>query len=122
MNKQTNPSQTILSIVVGLVAFSLLLHVNLLAQIAFGIGLIALLSVRFAEIVSRLWLKFAQVLGRVNGYVLLTIIFFVFLTPIALLMRFIQKADNLKLKPPGGDSIYETRNHTYEAKDLTNIW
>ena len=122
MTKQTNPSQTILSIVVGLVAFSLLLHVNLLAQIAFGIGLIALLSGRFAEIVSRLWLKFAQLLGRINGYVLLTIIFFVFLTPIALLMRLLQKADNLKLKPQAGDSIYDTRNHTYEAKDLTNIW
>lgn len=122
MNKQTNPAQTILSIVVGLVAFSLLFHVHVLAQIAFGIGLIALLSDRFAELLAGLWLKFAQVLGRVNGYVLLTIIFFVFLTPIALLMRFIQKADNLKLKPPGGDSIYETRNHTYEAKDLTNIW
>ncbi|MFM6938711.1 MAG: SxtJ family membrane protein [Aquirufa sp.] len=122
MTKQTNPSQTILSIVVGLVAFSLLLHVNLLAQIAFGIGLIALLSGRFAEIVSRLWLKFAQLLGRINGYVLLTIIFFVFLTPIALLMRLLQKADNLKLKPQAGESIYETRNHTFEAKDLTNIW
>ncbi|MEY2895553.1 MAG: hypothetical protein RIS42_1272 [Bacteroidota bacterium] len=121
MNKQ-NPSQTILSIVVGLVAFSLLFHVNLLAQIAFGVGLFALLSDRFAEFVSSLWLKFAQLLGRVNGYVLLTIIFFVFLTPIALLMRLIQKADNLKLKPQSGDSIYETRNHTYEAKDLTNIW
>ncbi len=120
--KKQNPSQTILSIVVGLVAFSLLLHLNLLAQIAFGIGLLALLSEPFAELVARLWLKFAQVLGRVNGYVLLTIIFFVFLTPIALLMRLIQKADILKLKPQSGDSIYETRNHTYEAKDLTNIW
>ncbi len=122
MTKQTNPSQTVLSIVVGLVAFSLLLHVNLLAQIAFGIGLISLLSDRFAEMVSGLWLKFAQLLGRINGYVLLTIIFFVFLTPIALLMRLLQKADNLKLRPQAGDSIYDTRNHTYEAKDLTNIW
>lgn len=120
--KKQNPAQTILSIVVGLVAFSLLFHVNLLAQIAFGIGLIALLSDAFAEVLARFWLKFAQILGRVNGYVLLTIIFFVFLTPIALLMRFLQKADNLKLKPQAGDSIYETRNHTYEAKDLKDIW
>jgi len=52
----------------------------------------------------------------------LTIIFFVFLTPIALLMRLVKKADNLKLKPQTGDSVYDTRNHTYVAKDLSNIW
>lgn len=120
--KKQNSSQTILSIVVGLVAFSLLFKMNLLAQIALAVGLLALLSDGFADLVSKAWLKLAQLLGRVNGYVLLTIIFFLFLTPIALLMRLVKKADNLKLKPQTGDSIYETRNHTYVPKDLSNIW
>ncbi len=120
--KNQNSAQTILAIVVGLIAFSLLFHVQILAQAAFGIGLLALLSDRFAALVSKLWLRLAELLGRVNGNVLLTLIFFVFLTPIAFLMRLIQKADNLKLKRQAADSIYETRNHTYEAKDLANIW
>lgn len=120
--KKQNSSQTILSIVVGLVAFSLLFKMNLLSQIALAVGLLALLSDGFADLVSKAWLKLAQLLGRVNGYVLLTIIFFLFLTPIALLMRLVKKADNLKLKPQTGDSIYETRNHTYVPKDLSNIW
>jgi hypothetical protein len=120
--KKQNPAQTILSIVVGLIAFSLLLKINMLAQIALAIGLLALLSNGFAELVSKAWMKLAMLLGRINGYVLLTIIFFVFLTPIALLMRLVKQADNLKLKPQTGDSVYDTRNHTYEAKDLSNIW
>mgnify|MGYP000266995721 FL=1 len=120
--KAQNNAQTILAIVVGLVAFSLLFHVQLLAQIAFGLGLISLLSDSFASILSKVWLKLAELLGRVNGYILLTIIFFFFLTPIALIMRLIQKTDSLKLKRQTKDSIYETRNHTYQAKDLSNIW
>jgi hypothetical protein len=120
--KKQNSSTTILSIVVGLIGFSLLFKINLLAQIALGVGLIALLSDGFADLVSKGWMKLAMLLGRVNGYILLTIIFFVFLTPIALLMRLLQKVDNLKLKPQSGDSIYESRNHTYVAKDLSNIW
>ncbi len=120
--KTQNTAQTILAIVVGLVAFSLFFRLELLAQIAFGLGLMALLSDAFAQLVAKVWLKLAEILGRVNGYILLTIIFFLFLTPIALLMRLIQKADNLKLKRQMKDSIYETRNHTYQAKDLSNIW
>lgn len=120
--KTQNTAQTILAIVVGLVAFSLFFQWELLAQIALGIGLLALLSDAFAKLVAKVWLKLAEILGRVNGYILLTLIFFLFLTPIALLMRLIQKADNLKLKRQANNSIYETRNHTYLAKDLSNIW
>ena len=119
--KTQNTAQTILAIVVGLVAFSLFFQLELLAQIALGIGLLALLSDAFAQLVAKVWLKLAEILGRVNGYILLTLIFFLFLTPIALLMRLIQKADNLKLKREANNSIYETRNHTYQAKDLSNI-
>jgi hypothetical protein len=115
-------SQTILSIVVGFVAFGLLFKLHILIQAAFVIGFIALISEQFSNFVSKIWLRFAQLLGRVNGYILLTIIFFIFLTPIALLMKIIQKKDHLKLKKQSADSVYETRNHTYLAKDMANIW
>lgn len=120
--KQPNHAQTILSIVVGLIAIGLIFDISLLPNIAMGIGLLGLISNRFAEGLAGLWLKLAQILGKFNSYILLTLIFFVFLTPIALLMRIIQRADALKLKKQTGDSIYETRNHTYVAHDLKNIW
>ncbi|MFM6949085.1 MAG: SxtJ family membrane protein [Aquirufa sp.] len=117
-----NSSQTILSIVVGLLAFGLIFKITYLFPIALFVGGASLLSTHFADFLSKIWLKFAQVLGRINSYILLTIIFFVFLTPIALLMKIIQKGDNLKLKRPIKDSVYETRNYTYQGKDLSNIW
>jgi hypothetical protein len=51
----------------------------------------------------------------------LTAIFFIILTPIALLMRIFKSSDELNLKKQSTTN-YATRNHTYQGKDLKNIW
>ena len=42
---------------------------------------------RLAGEVAAAWLKFAEVLGRINSFILLSVVFYVFLTPVALLYR-----------------------------------
>ena len=75
---------------------------NYLLIASLMIGLIGVFSERK---VTWVWEKIAHILGTFNSYVLLTAIFFIFLTPVAFLFKLTRK-DNLKLKAQKG-SIYE---------------
>jgi hypothetical protein len=74
-----------------------------------------------AEKISWVWLKIAEILGLINSTILLSLIFFIILTPLALLMKVFKKSDSLKLKKLSG-SAYDERNHIYTANDLENTW
>ena len=76
-----------------------------------------------ATAIARGWLAFAEVLGAVNSRILLGAIFYLFLTPIALLAR-LTRGDFLHLKRrSGGDrSYWQRRDHVYTATDISKLW
>ncbi len=119
--KNQNHSKTILAIVVGLLAISFIFEIPILIKIGLGIGVLSLLSTFFEEKIAWAWGKIGMALGYINGNILLSIIFFLLLTPIALVMRFLAGKDNLTLRIPK-DTVFTTRNQKYEAKDLENVW
>lgn len=119
--KNQNHSKTILAIVVGLLAISFIFKIPVLVKIGLAIGLLSLISSFFEEKIAWAWSKIGLALGYINGNILLSIIFFIILTPIALVMRFLAGKDNLLLKKPK-DSVFTIRNYKYEAKDLENVW
>lgn len=85
------------------------------------IGLIGVFSDFLSEKVAWVWGKIAHIMGTFNSYVLLSVIFFVFLTPVAFLFKLTRK-DSLKLKAQKNGTVYEERNHLYVAKDVENVW
>ncbi|MCB0431275.1 MAG: hypothetical protein H6585_15500 [Flavobacteriales bacterium] len=66
------------------------------------------------------WLKITELLGRINGFVLLSVIFFFVLTPLAFLKRLGSKRSFLK--QPSGASNYKEKDHTYSADDIAMPW
>ncbi len=54
--------------------------------------------------VNRVWMKFAEILGWINGHVLLSLLFYGVLTPMGGCIRWIGKKDLLALKRTAGDS------------------
>ena len=66
-----------------------------------------------------LWFGLSELLGKIVSKILLTLIFFVIATPIALIRR-IWGADSMKLKfwKKGRGSVFSERGHLYSAKDL----
>ncbi|MBK9801155.1 MAG: hypothetical protein IPP56_16015 [Bacteroidetes bacterium] len=55
------------------------------------------------------------------GKVIMGAVFFLFLTPLAFIMKLFGKSV-VKLKPGNAQSFFDERNHTYTAQDLENIW
>lgn len=119
--KNQDRFKTILVMVVGFISIAWIFNLPLLSKIALGIGIASILSSFAARWIEWSWLQVAKVLGWVNSRVLLTIVYFIFLFPIALLSRLFTK-DPLQLKAKGSESLYTSRDHLYSKKDLENIF
>jgi len=75
-----------------------------------------------ALFISKWWLKMAAALGIVNTKIILSVIFFLVLTPLAFVRRLVQ-GDMLEIKKPGrSDSLWKERNHQYTKEDLEKQW
>lgn len=87
------------------------------------LGLIGMFSKFLTSKISWAWLKLGELMGAVMSKVILTIVFFIFLFPIALLARIFSKNNNnLQLKKTEDNTYYFIRNHKFQSKDLENVW
>jgi hypothetical protein len=113
--------KTILVIVTGLLALAWIFSIPLLGKIAVLTGALSIFIPAFARAIEWVWFKIALALGWVNSRILLSIVFFLFLMPIAWLSRLFTK-DPLALRKVKRETLFATRNHLYTGKDLENIW
>ncbi len=110
-----------LTIVTGLLVLYFIFGLKGFLYAAGVIGVLCLFVPFIGKWIVILWFKLAHVLGWINTRILLSVIFYLFLFPIALLSR-ISKKNPLKLRKADGQSYYTERDHTYQKSDLKNIW
>lgn len=84
-----------------------------------GVGF--LVSPAFGNFVLSVWFKFAEALGWFNSRVLLSLVYYIILTPIAFAFR-LAGNDPLQIKKRPEQSAFTVRNHTITKKDLQNPW
>ena len=120
--EQLNTYKGIITMVIGFLVLFLLFKKTAFIYLAAFIFTASALSPVAANFIYKWWMKFAQFMGNINSKVLLTIIFFVFLTPLAFLYRLFGK-DPLQLKRNlKKPSYFINRNHTYTKEDLEKMW
>lgn len=118
---EQNPStpKTQLVMVTGLLVLAWFFGNMVLVYIA---GIVALLS--FVPVAGSamvwLWYKLAEILGWINSRILLSLIYFLIVTPIGFFYR-LAGNDPLLLKDKKG-SMYQIRDHEYAKADLENPW
>jgi len=68
-----------------------------------------------------LWLGFSQILGTVVSKIILSVVFFVIVFPVALIRKMMGK-DSLQLKQfkKSGSSVMKTRNHRFSSDDIVH--
>lgn len=68
-----------------------------------------------------IWYSFSSLLGTVMSKLILTVVYFIIVVPIALIRR-LSGIDSLKLNQfqKGTESVMEMRNHIYTRKDIEN--
>lgn len=88
-------------------------------EVGVGLLIIGLFISPLAVCIAQLWLKLAQLIGAVMSRVLLTLVFFLVLLPIALLRRALARRNELQLKRgTDGGSYYTEEVKTYTRRDL----
>lgn len=113
--------KTILVIVTGFLVISLIFKIPTLTMISMSIGVVSILLPFAAKWIEWTWNKIAYALGWINSRILLSVVYFLFLLPIAWVSRFFTN-DPLKLKRKNTATMYLTRDHLYKKEDLENIW
>ena len=85
-----------------------------------GLGILGLLIPALADKIHIVWMKFAHILGYVMSRVILTLIFFLILLPLALFSKIVSK-NGIELKRKD-KSYFKERNFTYTPESLENVW
>lgn len=120
---EAEKSKAQLVIVTGLVVFSFIFK-NATTYLLYAAGIVGLVSIFIpvvGDFIVKIWFKIAEGLGWFNSRVILTVLFYVFLWPIATLYRLSAK-NPMNVKRPDSNTVYAERNHTYTPKDLEQIW
>ena len=97
-------------------------HARPLAYLAAALLATGLFLPRAAAAIARGWMAFGAAVGAVNAKILLSLVWFLLLTPIAFIYRKVH-GDTLRLgKRGGGPSLWIARDHRCEAGDLEKGW
>lgn len=90
--------------------------------IALTLLVIAVLFKKIASRIASFWLAFSHILSNVNSKIILTLVFYLVLTPLAFLRRLFDR-DHLKLKRnPRATTYFDSRDHTFKREDFEKVW
>jgi hypothetical protein len=87
----------------------------------FALLVLAAFVTPVAAVLVNGWLWIAEKMAYVTNAVILTILFYLVLTPVALIYRLFHK-DPLKLADKTPDTFYSERDHVYSKADLEKQW
>lgn len=118
---KSNPTQTVLVITVGFLILHLVFKHNSFLYISILIGAIGIISTFLSKKIEWVWFKLTHLLSLIVPNILLGIVFYLFLTPIAFFASMFSKSDPLLIKKPV-NTAYKEVNKQYKAEDLKNPW
>jgi hypothetical protein len=120
-SNQNNPAITVLTIIVGLITVYIFTDIRILMYIATGIGIISLISSFVREKIHIIWFFIIKILAQIFPKIILFIIFYVVLTPVAILSKLFTKNDILKLSK-NYNSYFNQRSSSFSKIDFEKIW
>ena len=121
MNKiKSNPSQTILVIIVVLSIIYFFIKINFLLNLILVLSLIGVCSKYLSKKIEFLWFKLAYIFGLIIPKIVLMLIFYLFLFPFALLSR-IKSKDTLSLINKS-KTLYKDVNKSFDKESFKKIW
>ncbi|HEY4207838.1 MAG TPA: hypothetical protein VGM31_13540 [Puia sp.] len=121
MSTKSTSRETVLVITVGFVVLYLVFHQRILLTLSLLIGIAGILSSWFSEKTDIAWNKLSLLLGRISNAILLTLIFFLVLTPVGLFRRLLGK-DRMLRVPRGQKSSFIEREHAFAKADMEKVW
>lgn len=114
-------NQTMLVLVTGTIVLFFIFKLKWLLIVGVVLGFIGMFMPRLSRTIAVYWFKLAELIGTVVSKILLTLMFIIFLLPIALLSRLF-RPDLLQLKPKKEGSYYIVRNYQFTRESIKKPW
>jgi hypothetical protein len=121
MDKNYKAKETMLVITVGFLVVFVLTGAKVWLYISLGIGIIGILSFYLSEKIDWFWGKLSYVLGEISNTILLTLIFIIVVTPVALIRKLRKKNELFSFDKKKNSYFFEC-DHPVEKKDFENTW
>ena len=77
---------------------------------------LTLIKSKLLDVLNDLWIKFGELLGKIIAPIVMSIVFFLIVTPIGLILKIVKK-DLLKLKFNNDKSYWLKKSKTIESMD-----
>jgi len=121
LNIKSDPVKTVLVITVGFLVVYIIAKWQWALYTALIVGVLGVFSNYIAQKIDWVWMKLTWVLSLIVPNILLSTVFYLFLTPIALLSRIVGEKDQLRLKN-NQESIFKNTNKKFDPKSFENPW
>lgn len=93
-----------------------------LLWIAAGFMVGNILESRITALIAKYWMGFASFMGNVNSKLILTLVFYLILTPLALIYRVFNKELVRHFRDNRKKSYFEDVNSHCRKKDFEKLW
>lgn len=77
---------------------------------------------RVNSFIARYWLRFSRIIGEINSSILISLVFFIILTPVSALFRLFNKAAVAQFKRNDKNSYFADSTKKYDKKYFVNQW
>ena len=77
---------------------------------------------RVNTFIALYWLKFSKKIGEINSRILISLVFFIILTPVSALFRLFNKAAVAQFKYNDKNSYFTDSGKKYDKKYFLNQW
>ncbi len=118
--QKSNPKTTLFVTAIGMLIIYLKFRLDWILYLLVGVVLLGVISKRVRQMIDQVWMKMAYVLGLFMPKILLTIIFYGILFPIALLFKLFGKSDII-LKN-NRKSFFKEVNKSYTSVSFEKLW
>lgn len=121
-NTREKDLETMATLAMAALLFSFVFHKTFLAVSAFGLLIIGLFFKKAAAGLSAAWLNFSLVIGHFNTRLLLGLVYYLFLTPLAFVFRIFNRDPLGTVWGPGAKTYFHENEHQFLPADFEKTW
>lgn len=119
--KSSHPLKTVLIITVGFLVIYVISKQFTFLYIAVAVGLLGSISDYLAEKIDWLWTKLGWLLSFIVPNIIMTIVFYIVLTPTAFLSRIFGKSDPMDLNN-SQSFLFKEKETTFSKESFEKPW
>ena len=118
---KSNPSLTVLTIVFGLLFFNYFFDNEIIFYVCLFLSGIGVLSNKSSVIIEKIWFKVSYLLSQLIPNILLSLIFFLLLTPIAFLSKLFKSKTDFNSKN-NQNTTFKVQNKSFVKESFERAW